>query len=87
MFRQILHNSGICMFGICFGCVSRRTKTVIVIWRLSRFIGGGRNQVPLRALFKARASTGEEPLMFRKIAGQFPHMKEYTYIVCNEETT
>jgi hypothetical protein len=32
-------------------------------------IGGGRPQVPLRALFQAQAGTWVEPLTFRKPAG------------------
>jgi hypothetical protein len=33
------------------------------------FTGGGRPQVPLRALFRARAGTWVEPPTFRKLAG------------------
>jgi hypothetical protein len=38
----------------------------------SSFIGGGRPQVPFRALFQARAGTA-----FRKPAGWLPHMKDF----------
>ena len=38
-----------------FGWVLRRTNTVMIIWRLSSFTGGGRPHVPLRPLFQARA--------------------------------
>jgi hypothetical protein len=38
------------------------------------FIGGGRPQVPLRALFQARGDTRVEPPTFRKPAGWLPHM-------------
>jgi hypothetical protein len=41
------------------------------------FIGGGRPQVPLRALFQARAGTWVEPPTFRKPAGWPPHMKHF----------
>jgi hypothetical protein len=41
------------------------------------FIGGGRPQVPLRALFQARAGTWVEPPTFRKPAGWLPHMKDF----------
>jgi hypothetical protein len=41
------------------------------------FIGGGRPQVPLRALFQARAATWVEPPTFRKPAGWLPHMKDF----------
>jgi hypothetical protein len=40
-------------------------------------IGGGRPQVPLRALFQARAGTWVEPPTFRKPAGWLPHMKDF----------
>ena len=44
-----------------FGWGLRRTNTVKVILLFSTFTsGGGRPQVPLRALFQARASTREE---------------------------
>jgi hypothetical protein len=43
----------------------------------SSFIGGGRPQVPLRALFQARAGTWVEPPTFRKPAGWLPHMKDF----------
>jgi hypothetical protein len=41
------------------------------------FIGGGRPQVPLRALFQTRAGTRVEPPTFRKPAGWLPHMKDF----------
>jgi hypothetical protein len=41
------------------------------------FIGGGRPQVPLRALFQARAGTRVEPPTFRKPAGWLPNMKDF----------
>ena len=40
-----------------FGWALLRINDVKVIWRLSSFNGGGRPQVPLRALFQARACT------------------------------
>ena len=40
-----------------FGWILCRTNTVDAIWRLSSFTGGGRPQVPLRALFQARVGT------------------------------
>jgi hypothetical protein len=43
----------------------------------SSFIGGGRPQVSLRALFQARAGTWVEPPTFRKPAGWLPHMKDF----------
>jgi hypothetical protein len=36
-----------------FGWASCSTYTVMVIWQLSSFTGGGRPQVPLLALFQA----------------------------------
>jgi hypothetical protein len=40
------------------------------------FIGGGRPQMPLRALFQARVGTWVEPPTFREPAGWLPHMKD-----------
>jgi hypothetical protein len=45
--------------------------------RASRRDFGGRPQVPLRALFQARAGTWVEPPTFRKPAGWLPHMKDF----------
>jgi hypothetical protein len=41
------------------------------------FIGGGRPQVPLWALFQAQAGTWVEPPTFHKPAGWLPHMKDF----------
>jgi hypothetical protein len=41
------------------------------------FIGKGRPQVPLRALFQARAGTWVDPSTFSKQAGWLPHMKDF----------
>ena len=47
-----------------FYLVESRIDTVNIIWRLSTLIGGGRLQMPLRALFQARTSTCVEPETF-----------------------
>ena len=54
---------------LCFLLGLRRTNIVHIICRLFNFIGGGRLQVPLRALFQARAGTWVEPPTFRKLVG------------------
>jgi hypothetical protein len=46
----------------------------------SSLIGEGRPQVPLRALFQARAVTWVEPPTFRKQAGWLLHMKDFDKI-------
>jgi hypothetical protein len=43
----------------------------------SSFIGGGKPQVPLRALFLARAGTWVKTPTFRKPAGWLSHMKDF----------
>jgi hypothetical protein len=43
----------------------------------SSFIGRGRPQVPLRALFQARSGTWVEPPTFRKPAGWLPNKKDF----------
>ena len=48
-----------------FGWVLHCTNTVMEIWRLSSFTGGGRPQVPFCALFQAQVGTQVEQLMFR----------------------
>jgi hypothetical protein len=54
---------------------SRRDFSSIIF---PAFSGGGRRpQVPLWALFQARAGTGVEPPTFRKPAGWLPHMKDF----------
>jgi hypothetical protein len=41
------------------------------------YIGGGRPQVPLRALFQARVGTWVEPPTYRKPPEWLPHMKDF----------
>ena len=50
-----------CLF---FVLVLRRTNTAMVKWWPSSFTGGGRPQLPLRALFQGKAGTWIEPPKF-----------------------
>jgi hypothetical protein len=62
---------------LSFVCLFGFYDTIQVISRRSSFTGGGRPQVPFRALFQARTGTGVEQPTSRKLAGQLHHIKEY----------
>jgi hypothetical protein len=53
------------------------TDNVQVTWQLSRFSSAGISQKPRHALFQAWLCTRGEALMFCKLAGQIPHIKEF----------
>jgi hypothetical protein len=65
------------MYFFWSGFKSHQQSIQLVIWQLSRFIGGGRPQVPFYALFQTQTGTRVEPSTFCKLA----HLKEVPVMI------